>query len=429
MKLDWLKIDKALRRLFLTTKAEWLQPQNASTRARNLVSLEGLERKLTAIEKDKRPREVKYIRLHMARCFWLCSQHTTTAEYNNKIDDAGKISESQFKNQQREWAYIWLLRILSERDRTTDVTLSCHLDELDDLDFSREYMVRKIVLSQGDQLSAFFERSNGKLDSASHVRLRAVIEWFVTRRYDFATIRILVKHNYGKNGKIPFFFRFGWLMWSFLSALALALAGYLWVLKNDLYMVKGAEFILNRPRALGAAFVILLNAGLAGKVVDLFFYPLKAVLLTPRLIASLIIGFLPLVLAKDIWLFAFSRNWPELTFMTLSGLLLSFVYIRHEVFKSLGEKHLASAWRRSIRLFGRSLAYSFGIGYLLMDWFGEFFLNAALKQMTYADISPVLWGFLGCIPLKPLCLFLAMALMLGVILQMIWEEKPITEPL
>lgn len=180
----------------------------------------------------------------------------------------------------------------------------------------------------------------------------------------------------------------------------------------------------------------------------------------PRIIASIIIGFLPLVFASENWMITLARPWWVLGPSGVLALVLSLVYLQLEVKGNLEPGFVGYA-KRARKIFGYSVAFSLAIGLFLLLFYGGQFRQVALATLTPsppkvtaeevkplaslkkpfsittssldhqdAQKTPFVWVWWHPEDFFRLWLFdSSLALLIGIIVQVLWEEKPITHPI
>ncbi len=134
-------------------------------------------------------------------------------------------------------------------------------------------------------------------------------------------------------------------------------------------------------------------------------------LLLPRLIGAIILGFIPLVMADEIWQFPSKMYAESVTDYWLLSILLpgvSWIYLLIECRNTVGK----------VKFFRPSLVF---IGGVIISLFLSFFIVVPLLS-SYISTSDV-----SCKQTK--LLFASLALFIGIFIQVFWEEKTITEPL
>jgi hypothetical protein len=417
------RIDADLWLLFSQTKEDWDKLKRSDLAAQNLADLEELQGKFD-----------KYEQLHIERCCWLASEKADLENYNTQKDKNLEqkkqrhysLTPAEFRRKKREWTYIWLRRVWQEHNRTDDPALTLNLDEIEELGFTRENMVAQIIGKNKGKLNDFFKNEKDQVDAIGRRHLERLAEWFMTRRYDLSTARWIVQQCLQLDSPRlspvhgqKILFVLSALVFAALASLFPNWWQHFYKSQNDLYYTAKLAY------GLGGLATVTAYALLLSNVFDLFCSPLKFILLTPRLLAGVIVGYLALSLERDVWLFAATCS-KELLIVIVAGMLvMSFSYLLFKVRQALGEEQKQDAFKRSLRLFRRGLVMSIVIGLVQMDWFAYGFLHEVADKIQ----PPILWGYLGVLPLKILCLFACAALLVGIIVQIIWEDKPITDTL
>lgn len=171
------------------------------------------------------------------------------------------------------------------------------------------------------------------------------------------------------------------------------------------YLDAGIDFFLKRYNVCGAW-------GLYNK------YPSKwninfIKLLLPRMFSAILIGFIPIVTSSDIKDFVFLNSCIFL-YPTNSNLwvysscmaIVSFAYISFECRKTTRDTQVASG-KRSVLVFAIGMVY------------------ALIFSVMFAKI-----GLLGeALHLAAIIFYALFAFLIGILIQLLWEEKTTTEPL
>lgn len=151
----------------------------------------------------------------------------------------------------------------------------------------------------------------------------------------------------------------------------------------------------------------------------------------PRIIASIIIGYLPLIFTAESWYVSVAEAWGVNLLLPVLTLFASIFYLFTEVKNNL--EYTSSLYRARARtIFWFSLRASLYLGILLLPLIAVY-LPADAKIGNLSGNYPYLWIFLSCdnfcIFLKMLIFNVPLALFIGIIVQVIWEEKPVSYPL
>jgi hypothetical protein len=156
--------------------------------------------------------------------------------------------------------------------------------------------------------------------------------------------------------------------------------------------------------------------------------------LLPRVGAASVVGYLPLVMTGDMWKLACNREWwggrgwGMLLINILAG-GLAFVYLRWW--------EIGNQLRRTPDLKNRVPVLR-AVWLMLWSWLAAFFIGLVILDTVGTPLARVIWddkpappgtpGVVGMVHLPVLFLFTPLALLIGVIVQIFWEEKSITHP-
>jgi hypothetical protein len=161
----------------------------------------------------------------------------------------------------------------------------------------------------------------------------------------------------------------------------------------------------------------------------------------PRILAGIIVGYLPIFFIDEVWSLA-AQSWRTLAVIVALLGSTTMLYLYIEVQRRLGESPEAFARARQIFLLG--LLQATGIGVLLTGMIGHFMaarawpgggVDASVEAMRAASAPFIgqLPFVLGIAPLYvfPSAIFMMafMSFFIGTFLQLMWEDIPITEPL
>jgi len=162
----------------------------------------------------------------------------------------------------------------------------------------------------------------------------------------------------------------------------------------------------------------------------------------PRIGAGIIVGYLPVFLIDEVWDLSLRSEFPLAAVSVLIG-FATLLYLYVEVQRRLGDPKEAFARASGIFLLGVLESAVFGI--LVTSILGRFMVYrnwATLNQQTlpfemirdlYPRFQDALPRILGIDPLLafPTAVFFMTftAFFVGVFLQLLWEDLPITEPL
>jgi hypothetical protein len=157
----------------------------------------------------------------------------------------------------------------------------------------------------------------------------------------------------------------------------------------------------------------------------------------PRIVAGIIVGYLPIFFIDEVWSLA-HRSWFTLGSIVLVLGTTTLLYLYVEVQRRLGDTATAFARARQIFLLG--ILQAAGIGLIFTGLVGQFM--AARNWLPDSGVATIdaLPPFVGQLPAVvgidpfltfPSAIFLMtfMSFFIGIFLQLMWEDLPITEPL
>lgn len=343
-------------------------------------------------------------------------------------------TETGFKILRHRWAYDWY-RACTSSEKTAEFYFRTKVVDGEPLD--REQCLKDLIIDNGRLSILFRDPLTGKFDDKGEQRLHSLVTWF-TRRYDLNFARWLIQQlRSAKYEKATFTTdsplggeaaksrdRFHW-------PYVLSLALFLFLLFPTVHPL--------RPCCLYPHLLLLIYSILLGGVVWLTFSSLAHLmirLLVPRLAGCIIVGYLPLVVGIETWqamsfLAQSAYFWQTLFLMLLAG-VGAFGYLMLEMKNTIPQNKRENKRiliERGLAIYSLGLAWSLVIGLIIMD-----LLAAAFKKMDenkFLSDSQITWlpGVVGEIPWEILLGYVPLALLIGIFVQIIWEEKPITEPL
>ena len=158
-------------------------------------------------------------------------------------------------------------------------------------------------------------------------------------------------------------------------------------------------------------------------------------LIIPRLAGTILVGYVILVATAEIWEFSLRVYQQEGKIVGLiqyiaiitTALLTSLIYLFIEVNNLVKKPWLA--FRRVLSIFLLGAAESFIIGLILFDLFADGMTRGLVANLGIDADKIRIDGLFGRIYPLPLILYASLALVIGIFVQIIWEDKPITEPL
>jgi hypothetical protein len=305
--------------------------------------------------------------------------------------------------------------------------------EKEDSPFSdRETEVLRAVVADGSgrigagrDLSPFLRRP-----SRDCSRILAKLEGWFLRRYDIRHSSALINHAAAvERGEDDSARTLSWQT-PRLHALALSLLAAPVVLSAFLYDRAPTFF-----DALCSLEVVVVNAAaiwfLAYRFCwkrDLTFFHAAV----PRIGAGIIVGYLPVFLIDEVWDLASRSGVALVSVATLLG-LVTLLYIFVEVQGKLGDANVAFARARAIFVLGVLQAFAFGV--VMTSLVGRFMVSRNWPpEVIDGQLVGQLPRVVGLV--EPFTLFPSAVLIMtflsffiGVFLQLMWEELPITEPL
>jgi hypothetical protein len=161
----------------------------------------------------------------------------------------------------------------------------------------------------------------------------------------------------------------------------------------------------------------------------------------PRIAAGIIVGYLPVFLIDEVWDLA-SRSVLSLALLVASIGLVTLLYIYVEVQRRLGSPDLA--FRRARGLFLLGVVQATAVGIAMTSLVGPFMVSRnwspGAAELEVDALRPGLEPMVGALPpivgvepfygFPPVLLVMTLlSFFIGVFLQLMWEELPITEPL
>jgi len=152
----------------------------------------------------------------------------------------------------------------------------------------------------------------------------------------------------------------------------------------------------------------------------------------PRIGAGIIVGYLPVFLIDEVWDLASRSGAVLASVATLLG-LVTLLYVFVEVAGKLNDADVAFARARAIFVLGVLQAFAFGV--MMTSLVGRFMVSRNWPpEVVDGQLMGQLPRFVGLG--EPFMLFPSAVLIMtflsffiGVFLQLMWEELPITEPL
>jgi len=147
----------------------------------------------------------------------------------------------------------------------------------------------------------------------------------------------------------------------------------------------------------------------------------------PRLIVAIIIGFLPLITQKDMWLMPLNLSEIFVVFLGVLLFGLSYGYLVYECNKIINDITEARNRASSVCLPGFLISLLFSIFICLL--IGPAILIDNTKNIIETNCSIIRLLKLGNLFWQDIIFFAFSALFIGIFIQLLWEEKTVTEPL
>lgn len=148
-----------------------------------------------------------------------------------------------------------------------------------------------------------------------------------------------------------------------------------------------------------------------------------------RLICAILIGFIPLVFESEVWRLALRLSWADIFLISGVSVALIFYYLTYECHKiTRGEKSALSLFKRIMPTLIIGMLSSLLFSTIFYEMFFYHFINSEngiCKAFQYIAIGPFQWTFRP----KIIIFFATIAFLIGILIQVIWEEKTVTEPL
>ena len=161
----------------------------------------------------------------------------------------------------------------------------------------------------------------------------------------------------------------------------------------------------------------------------------------PRIGAGIIVGYLPVFLIDEVWDLA-SRTSVALGLVIVALGLVTLLYIYVEIARRIADTSIAFARARGLVLLG--IVQAFGVGVVMTSLVGPFMVarnwSPVSGEVSLEALREGLAPMVGSLPhvvgIEPVYAFPSAILLMtflsffiGVFLQLMWEELPITEPL
>jgi len=158
----------------------------------------------------------------------------------------------------------------------------------------------------------------------------------------------------------------------------------------------------------------------------------------PRLFGGIVVGYLPLLMTEEMWKFCLKVTWPFFIQILIIVLGASFVYLHVEVNNTIRDRN--AAYKRAFSVLILGCSESLIIGLVFCSLFGSIFLidegyttGQFIHNLPKEIDAPVLFGlcknWVHFVYPPVVLLYFPLALFIGIFVQILWEDKPITAPL
>lgn len=138
-------------------------------------------------------------------------------------------------------------------------------------------------------------------------------------------------------------------------------------------------------------------------------------LIFPRLLCATLVGFTPLLFDSETWKLPPGLSAKEIIFTLLLSFISVYIYLSYECSKVAGDEKNISIFRRvlPILLWGTIASFIFSSIFYVIYFF---YLNLNSYFQWHSSLNIITF-------------FASVALFIGILIQIIWEEKTVTEPL
>lgn len=154
----------------------------------------------------------------------------------------------------------------------------------------------------------------------------------------------------------------------------------------------------------------------------------------PRLFGGILVGYIPLMSSEDIWKWLLILPPVPATGIWLLALVFSYGYLWVEARGILSDCTISALVKRDIairsgQVFLIGWAEAYVIGFILCEFLGFTALNGLGSALGSTGTHYAIKGWIGTLVPKVILLYAPLALFLGILVQFIWEEKTVTQPL
>jgi hypothetical protein len=146
----------------------------------------------------------------------------------------------------------------------------------------------------------------------------------------------------------------------------------------------------------------------------------KLKLYLPRLWGAIFIGFLPLIMGQETWDLPHKLHPVSVILLSLVFFAVAIIYLTNECYNIIRDK--AESELRALKVGGRGALISVIASFFICLSIGEDSVHVDYSKI-YLNLSA------GMSIWKNILFFASSALLIGIFIQVFWEEKTITEPL
>jgi hypothetical protein len=347
------------------------------------------------------------------------------------------IRQKAFKvNEKGKWQRLWLKHCISQETNYIFHVLKEVDDKDNPISVNREEDVRKIIdeglMKEDAPLSQYILSRNGVKYYKD-----VLMDWFL-KRYNWREALLLYSNK--SKSLIP---KLGLTVIIILNVL------FFLFLTGDVNLTpsfhKGPPFLFTEYQvtagssgikdikdvidsvktdihlliAEGISFILLFLFGLF----SMFDYK-TAKLLFPRLFGAIFIGLIPLITLDIAWMSPLRLNWGQIGFISLLAFIMAFLYLTVECRKITLLLTWWEAIKRTLLISLYGLLISIFLSLIACDIIAIHFID--YKSIFYPEGFV---GFFGIIYPKVVVLFAFASFLLGIFIQIFWEEETITQPL
>jgi len=371
-------------------------------------------------------------RFDYARCKWLALTHTNVVALN---ENGIPFDDKKYLKLSREATFEWLRKCVNTRSDIAEARESNFFFTLKGID--REEDIRRIIKSRCIFSDEECKDEIGKKQRFIYLEYLAL--WFL-KRYDhitsFRIVRKICSFRYKYHHRIfppkltlPILII---LMALFVVRLIcnvdMVVFGYDWKTFSQMDhfgVFEDVEFFAggwNITRTIESLALALAGIILAFWILDTSrstSFLLWANFLHIRLASGIVIGYIALLFQSDMWKLALEIDRIKGSTIVFSASLFSLYYLFSEIKNVV--QNARTAIYRCLRLWLIGLFESLALGIIAQDLLSWFYIE------SHTNIG-VTGLFAGLIYPKILILFAPLALAIGIFVQIIWEDKPITYP-